>query len=86
MEVSTITGKGQTTIPALIRQHLNIEAGDKVRYHIDPHGNVVLRSATGSIKSLKGMLAPVPETLSGAQISERMEAGVAKDVMSHDRD
>lgn len=29
---STLTSKGQTTIPAEVRERLNMKAGDKIRY------------------------------------------------------
>jgi len=38
----TITSKGQTTIPAEVREALGLTAGDKVRYEINDAGEVVL--------------------------------------------
>jgi len=32
---STISSKGQTTIPARIRSHLRIEPGDTIRYEVE---------------------------------------------------
>jgi AbrB family looped-hinge helix DNA binding protein len=32
--ISKLTTKGQTVIPAAIRAHLEIKAGDMLRYHI----------------------------------------------------
>ncbi len=39
---STITAKGQTTIPKPIRDHLHLKPGDRVKYFIHPDGTVVL--------------------------------------------
>jgi len=38
---SSVTSKGQTTIPAEIRREANIQAGDKVRFRLN-EGRVVL--------------------------------------------
>lgn len=34
-EVSTITAKGQTTVPKAVRKLLGIEPGDKIAFHVD---------------------------------------------------
>ncbi len=39
---STITAKGQTTLPAVVRESLLIEPGDKVRYVIQDNGVLIL--------------------------------------------
>ncbi len=39
---STLTVKGQTTIPRAVREHLGMKPGDKVKYLIRPDGRVVL--------------------------------------------
>ncbi len=41
-KVSTITEKGQTTVPKSVRQALGIGAGDRVAYVIDENSRVVL--------------------------------------------
>lgn len=54
---STITAKGQTTIPKPIREHLHLKAGDRVKYFVHPDGSVVLlpvvpvSTLRGSVKS-----------------------------------
>jgi AbrB family looped-hinge helix DNA binding protein len=35
MDISTVTSKGHITIPKSIRQHLNLEAGSKVRFVLE---------------------------------------------------
>jgi AbrB family looped-hinge helix DNA binding protein len=39
---SAITSKGQATIPKLIREHLGLKPGDRVKFFIHPDGSVVL--------------------------------------------
>jgi antitoxin PrlF len=39
---SAITIKGQATIPKSIREHLGLQAGDRVKFFVHPDGSVVL--------------------------------------------
>ena len=57
MAVSTLTSKGQTTIPKEIRELLGLEAGDKLDFVVEADGRVVLRPATLDARSLRGLLA-----------------------------
>ena len=60
MPISTITSKGQTTIPGEIRRHLKLKPGDRVEFVVEPDGKVVLVPATIDVSELKGLLAPAP--------------------------
>jgi len=60
--LSTITTKGQITIPKPIRNQLNLQTGDKVEFIIDHEGSVKLIPVTSSITKLKGIL-PKPKTI-----------------------
>ncbi len=42
MSVSTITSKGQTTIPKNIRKYLKLHSGDKIDFIIGKEGKVYL--------------------------------------------
>ena len=52
---STITSKGQTTIPEKIRRALRIKPGDRLEYEVEGD-RAVIRVHPG-IRSLKGALA-----------------------------
>lgn len=56
MPVSTLTVKGQTTIPKKIRKHLKIQPGDKIDFVIEKSGKVILEPATLDAKELEGIL------------------------------
>jgi len=59
MSSSTVTSKGQTTIPKDVRDLLQLHPGDRVEFVI--HGDsVVLRSASRKVTDLKGFL-PKPK-------------------------
>jgi len=56
MQESTVTVKGQTTLPRDIRGALNLSAGDRIRYVLLDGGEVrILR--VGSARRLKGVLS-----------------------------
>lgn len=56
MTHSTITSKGQTTLPATVRRALHLKAGDRIVYEI--HGDsVVIRPQVGAM-AVFGALKP----------------------------
>lgn len=44
---TTVTTKGQVTIPKAVRDHLQIAPGSKVDFHRAPDGSIVLVRADG---------------------------------------
>ena len=52
---STMTSKGQTTVPKEVRKQLNLRPGDKVFWYLED-GRIVLRTKNRSINELAGML------------------------------
>lgn len=57
MLYSTLTLKGQTTIPKEVREFLGLSPEDKIVYSLDPEKKcVVLTPVTGSILGLKGIV------------------------------
>jgi antitoxin PrlF len=77
MAESTITSKGQTTIPVEIRRHLKLKPGDRIQFFVEPNGRVVLIPRNLDIRSLKGMLGPAPRRLS----IEEMDAAIRKEAV-----
>ena len=69
MPHSTVTSKGQTTIPGKIRKALRIKPGDKLEYELEGD-HVTIRVYLGT-RSLKGVLASKKgKGMSFAQIRE----------------
>jgi len=52
---STVTSKGQTTIPGKIREALRIKPGDKLEYQVE--GDRATIRVHPGLRSLKGVLA-----------------------------
>jgi len=53
---ATLTSKGQTTIPKLIRDGLGIKAGDRMSFTLMPDGVVVMRVKNKRVSDLAGLL------------------------------
>ncbi len=58
MSTSTLTSKGQTTIPKDVRKRLNLHPGDRLEFVIDEDGRVLVLSASIDASELAGMLKP----------------------------
>jgi antitoxin PrlF len=56
MAESTVTSKGQTTVPAQVRAALHVEPGTRLEWHITPGGDIIVRAKTASILDLAGSL------------------------------
>jgi len=54
MPATTITSKGQVTIPKAIRQAMGVGPGDRVRFVQREDGTVVVEPETVDVRSLKG--------------------------------
>ena len=50
MEVSTMTSKGQITVPVAVREKLKLEQGDKVVFIEDDQGVRILNAAALTFK------------------------------------
>lgn len=56
MPESTITAKGQTTVPADIRAAVDAQPGTRLVWSAMPDGTVIVRAKTKSLLDLAGML------------------------------
>jgi AbrB family looped-hinge helix DNA binding protein len=56
MPDSTLTSKGQITIPKVVREALHLEAGDKVYFDLREDGTVLLVARNEPVESLFGVL------------------------------
>ncbi|CAM4235802.1 AbrB/MazE/SpoVT family DNA-binding domain-containing protein [Roseateles saccharophilus] len=56
MAESTITAKGQTTVPAEVRELVHAAPGTRLVWTVTPDGTIVVRAKTKSILDLAGVL------------------------------
>lgn len=55
-EFSTITAKGQTTIPKAVRQALGVDYGGRITFHIDQRGVTIARVDEDRDPAIDGFL------------------------------
>ena len=58
MPVATITSKGQVTLPRVIREKLNLSAGDKIDFCFDEElQKVILTPKNKKVEQVRGLLS-----------------------------
>lgn len=69
--VTTLSSKGQVTIPIEVRKHLGINTNDKVAFVINSTGNVQVTPAKyPDIKSLRGIAGSLPKPIPFKQMRQ----------------
>ena len=69
--ISTITSKGQVTIPAEVRRRLGVGEHDKIAFVIEDNGEVRLSVPEyPTIESLRGVAGSLAQPLSWQEIKE----------------
>jgi antitoxin PrlF len=56
MSESTISSKGQVTIPKAIRTRMHLKVGDRLRFVVEADGSVRLAAATRDVSTLRDIL------------------------------
>ncbi len=75
MPTSTVTSKGQVTIPKQVRDRLGVHQGDRIEFVVDSGGSVSLRPLKRSARELAGFLhrpgaSPVTQAEMDASVLE----------------
>lgn len=78
MPVSTMTSKGQITLPKEVRDYLHAQPGTQIRFTIRENGEIVLKAVNRSVRDLKGMLAPYLKDLKRPVTLEEMDDAIAR--------
>jgi AbrB family looped-hinge helix DNA binding protein len=69
--VSTITAKGQVTIPAEVRKHLGVGTNDRIMFIVEDSGEVKLKTPTyPTIASLRGAAGSLERPLEWHEMRE----------------
>ncbi len=80
---STMTQKGQVTIPAAVRARLGLQPKDKVRFEVEGD-EVKLKPAPSKLLAGYGAVQPRKQPEDWAQVREEAERLVADDVVAED--
>lgn len=79
MHSSTITEKGQTTIPRDVREYLHLKPQDRIVY-VPDGDRIYLRLVRGSILDLRGILAKkTKKPLDFHKLRERVKKEIVKE-------
>ena len=81
MPTSTITSKGQITLPKEVRSHLGVREGDRLDFVIAADRSVRLLPVSGSVRKLYGMVRPVS---SPAPTLAAIDDSIAEEVAGDD--
>ena len=69
--ISTVSSKGQVTIPAEVRKHLGIRQGDRLSFVIENEGNVRVEAPRyHDIASLRGAAGSLQKPISWKETLE----------------
>ena len=76
MPTSTLTSKGQITLPKQVREKLGLQTGSRVDFVIDPSGRVTLKPLNSDFRLLKGIVrARRKRPVSIAEMNEAIARG-----------
>jgi antitoxin PrlF len=64
-EVSTITAKGQTTVPKAVRKALGVDYGGRIAFRVGPSGVTVVRADESEDPALAAFLAFLAADIQG---------------------
>lgn len=56
MPASTLTSKGQITVPKAVRDALSLNPGDRLNFHLHADGTVTVEAETVDLTTLRGVL------------------------------
>ena len=79
MPTSTLTSKGQITVPKEIREYLKLHTGHRLEFDIALDGQVIMRARNKDVRELKGIVrSPRRKPISIQQMNESIAAGFRK--------
>ena len=81
---TSVTSKGQVTIPAEIRQHLGIKPKDKVRFEVAGDGSVRVTPAPSRLAAMFKSVTPARVHKDDKTLRREFEEGVADTVLRRD--
>jgi antitoxin PrlF len=74
---ATLSSKNQVTIPKLVREYLNLKAGDRFKFFLQPDGTVALLPKIRTSR-LKGSVPNRNRPISVEEMNIAIEAGATQ--------
>lgn len=81
---TSVTQKGQVTIPVEVRNRLGLKPRDRVVFELDGD-TVPLRPASSTVRRHFGTVAPIQKPEDFASLRTAFEEGVAQEASAEDR-
>ncbi|MBW2257629.1 MAG: AbrB/MazE/SpoVT family DNA-binding domain-containing protein [Deltaproteobacteria bacterium] len=81
MSATTVTSKGQVTIPKYIREILGIQPGDRVLFFEAEDGRIVVEPETVDVRTLRGLLRHEGPPVSVEEMEEAIARGASASVI-----
>ena len=78
MPSTTLTSKGQVTIPKAVRDELGLRVGDRVAFRVLEDGTVVVEPETIDLLDLEGILRPKRKGITIADMDEAIRTAAGK--------
>ena len=78
MPSTTLTSKGQVTIPKAVREELGLRVGDKVAFRVLEDGTVVVEPETVDFLDLEGILKPKRKGVTIADMNEAIRTAAGR--------
>jgi AbrB family looped-hinge helix DNA binding protein len=78
MPSTTLTSKGQVTIPKAVRDELGLRVGDKVAFRVLEDGTVVVEPETVDLLDLANILRPKRRGVTIAEMDEVIRTAAGK--------
>ncbi|MES2176656.1 MAG: type II toxin-antitoxin system PrlF family antitoxin [Gemmatimonadota bacterium] len=75
MSGSKITSKGQITVPKVVRETLQLQAGDRMSFVIHDDGTVTVEAETVDLPSLRGIVKAGGRHVSIEQMNDAVRRG-----------
>ena len=73
---TTVTSKGQVTVPKAIRDQLHLRPGDKLDFLLEENGGLRVERVTESVTALRGMLPKPQRMVTLVEMDEAIAAAV----------
>lgn len=74
---STITSKGQATIPKAVRDRLGVKPGDRIKFFVHPNGSVVILP-TRPVTDLRGIVKARRRPVAIEEMDEAIARGASE--------
>jgi antitoxin PrlF len=78
MSYSTVTSKGQITVPKAVRERLALQPGDRLSFVIHDDGTVTVEAETVELTSLRGVVKSGGTHVTVDQMDAAIKAGATR--------